>query len=196
MLVEQSKTNTNIGMSVQEYLIQSNDNPFEIINGERVPKMPSGWIHSEVIRIIYRLLDAFVTTHHLGDVYQETTFILNAQKKNWLSGSRIPDVMFYVGSRVQEFIRTVEDKNLPLAIVPDLVIEVLSPTDLFSQIDEKVSLDLENGVQIVWLIDPNRHKAWVYTPHTENSQVFGAEGVLMAEELLPNFKLNLADLWK
>ncbi|MCU0480021.1 MAG: Uma2 family endonuclease [Anaerolineae bacterium] len=197
MLAQPPQADTDIGMPIELYLTESHHNPFEIINGERVPKMPSGWIHSEIIRLIFRLLDAFVTAHQLGDVYAETTFIFpHTSKKNWVTGSRIPDVMFYAGSQVRDFIQTAEDKNLPLAIVPDLIIEVLSPTDTFSQIDEKVSYDLANGVKMVWLIDPNRRKAWVYTPDTENSQVFGAEGVLTAEEILPNFKLELAKLWR
>lgn len=197
MLAQPSQTDTDIGMPIELYLTESQNNPFEIINGERVLKMPSGWIHSEIIRLIFRLLDAFVTAHQLGDVYAETTFIFpHTSKKNWVSGSRIPDVMFFTGSRLRDFIQTTDDKNLPLAIGPDLIIEVLSPTDTFSLIDEKVSYDLANGVKAVWLIDPNRRKAWVYTPDTENSQVFGAEGVLTAEELLPNFKLELAKLWR
>jgi Uma2 family endonuclease len=104
--------------------------------------------------------------------------------------------MFYTGKRVQEFIRNIPDKNMPLALVPDLVIEVLSPTDTFSQVDEKVRFDLQNGVQVVWLIDPNRRRAWIYTTNADNSQVIGADGVLTAEHLLPNFKLNLADVWR
>lgn len=197
MLAQPSQADTDIGMPIELYLTESQNNPFEIINGERVLKMPSGWIHSEIIRLIFRLLDAFVTAHQLGDVYAETTFIFpHTSKKNWVSGSRIPDVMFFTGSRLRDFIQITDDKNLPLAIVPDLIIEVLSPTDTFSLIDEKVSYDLANGVKVVWLIDPNRRKAWVYTPDTENSQVFGAEGILTTEELLPNFKLELAKLWR
>ncbi len=189
--------NIIIGMPLEAYLRESSENPFEIINGERVYKMPSGWIHSEIIRLIFRILDSFVSAHQLGDVYQESTFIFpHPDRKSWVQGSRIPDVMFYTGKRVRDFIRTTPDKNLPLALVPDLVIEVLSPTDTFSQVDEKIRFDLQNGVQIVWLIDPNRRKAWIYTASTDNSQVIGADGSLMAEKLLPNFKLNLTDVWQ
>jgi Uma2 family endonuclease len=77
--------NIILGMPIEAYLREARETPFEIINGERIYKMPSGWMHSEIIRLIFRLLDSFVTLHHLGDVYPESTFIFpHPDHKNWL----------------------------------------------------------------------------------------------------------------
>ncbi|PJF30034.1 MAG: hypothetical protein CUN52_05320 [Phototrophicales bacterium] len=58
-----------------------------------------------------------------------------------------------------------------------------------------MNFDLSNGVKTVWLIDPTLHKAWIYTPDSSSPTVVGAEGILTVESLLPNFQLELAQLW-
>ena len=197
MISDNPKTQARIGMSLEDYLREANEKPFEIINGERVYKMPPKSLHMWILRAIFRLLDAFVTKHNLGEVFSEGTYIVPENyDSEWVTGSRVPDILFYTRERIDNYFREHPDwQSKPMLIVPDLVIEILLPNDTFSLIDEKVSYDLANGVKVVWLIDPNRRKAWVYTPDGDSPIVFGAEGILREETLLPNFVLELAKIW-
>lgn len=197
MISDNPKTVTRIGMSLEDYLREANEKPFEIINGERIYKMPPKSLHMWILRAVFRLLDAFVTQHNLGEVFSEGTYIVPENyDSEWVTGSRAPDIMFYTRPRIDNYFREHPDwQSTPMLIVPDLVIEILSPNDTFSLIDEKVSYDLANGVKVVWLIDPNRRKAWVYTPDGDSPVVFGADSILREETLLPNFALELAKIW-
>jgi len=55
--------------------------------------------------------------------------------------------------------------------------------------------DLDNGAKVIWIIDPESRSAWVYTSDTNRPQRFGADGVLSAPDILPNFLLELSNLW-
>jgi hypothetical protein len=88
-----------VGMGMDDFLEESRRQPFEIINGETKPKLPNASLHSLIIRLLYRLLDGFVLNNKLGEAFFETTFVLpDAYGANWVTGSRIPDLMFYAGT--------------------------------------------------------------------------------------------------
>jgi len=194
MITDQPKQIFSEGMSLDDFMRLSNDQPFELIEGEKIEKMPNGFLHGEILHIIFRLLDAFVSQHSLGRVYMEMTFIY-APRTNWVRGSRIPDVMFYEKTRFENYKQTITDKSLPLAIVPDLIIEVLSPTDNMLDVQDRIMFDFDNGVKAIWLIDPERRGALVYLPDANRPTRFGEDGVLSAPNILPNFGLALNTIW-
>ena len=47
-------------------------------------------------------------------------------------------------------------------IAPDLAVEVVSPNDLYSEVEEKVDDYLAAGVRLVWVIDPPTRTAHVH----------------------------------
>ena len=197
MIPEKPKTDARVGMSLEDYMREANEKPFEIINGERIYKMPPMTLHTRILKAVLVTLESYVIHHSLGESFPEMAYILPERyDSNWVTGSRVPDIVFYTRSRIDEYFRDHPNwQSTPMLIVPDLAIEILSPNDTFSLMDEKVSYDLANGVKVVWFIDPTRRKAWVYTPDGDSPVVFGAEGILTEETLLPNFKLELAKIW-
>ncbi|MDX2075321.1 MAG: Uma2 family endonuclease [bacterium] len=197
MISEKPKPDVRVGMSLEDYMREANEKPFEIINGERLYKMPPMTLHTRILKAILFTLESYVIQHGLGESFPEMAYILPERyDSNWVTGSRAPDIIFYTRNRLDQYFRDHPDwQSTPMLIVPDLAIEILSPNDTFSLMDEKVSYDLANGVKVVWFIDPTRRKAWVYTPDGDSPVVFGAEGILTEETLLPNFKLELAKIW-
>jgi Uma2 family endonuclease len=67
---------------------------------------------------------------------------------------RVPDVCVMLGPE--------PDGNI-LTEPPFLCIEVLSPEDRLSRMQEKIDDYLRFGVRFVWLIDPYERRAWIYT---------------------------------
>lgn len=95
-----------LAMPLQEFLLQYHDQPFEWINGERRRLMANVSEHSEIIRSVFVPLYRFGTTNSVGEAYNETTFILpDASRTDWVTGSRVPDVMFYTGDRLARYKR-------------------------------------------------------------------------------------------
>jgi len=187
-----------VGMPLSEFLEQSSKQPFELINGERIIKRPNVAGHSEIIRTLFLALYHFVISKLLGEVYSETTFVLpDAGESNWVSGSRIPDIMYYAGTRMAEYKADNPDwRGKPFAIVPDFVIEIVSPTDTFSDVDKKIDAYLADGVRLIWVVDPQRRKAIVYAPDAEQPLHLAGDAVLDAEDVVPGFQIVLSKLFE
>lgn len=188
---------TKIGMPLDEFLEASEAQPFELIHGERRLKLPTVYRHSKIIKLLFRLLDAFLLKTSLGDVFSETTFIMpDRDDSNWVEGSRTPDLMVYSGKRIAEYeAQNPYGDDRPLALVPDLVIEVVSPNDKVSELDEKIDAYLLDGVRLVWVIDPQRRKAVVHGPDMEQPLHLNINGVLDGGDVLPDFKLPLTSIF-
>jgi Uma2 family endonuclease len=189
---------TRVGMPLDEFMALSNEQPFELINGERIPKMPNPHLHSNMLRKLFRFLDGYALERQWGDAYMETTFILpTTDFSNWVTGSRIPDLMFYCGSRVKDYEAAYPELLIyPLALVPDLVVEVMSPNDKAVELEEKIDVYLSDGVRLIWRIDQQRRKVFVYRPDAEFTQRLSVTERLDGEDVLPEFQLDLTRLFE
>lgn len=170
------------------------DGPFEIIDGERIDRMPPVMIHSVVIRTLFRMLDAYCQKHHSGEVFAETAFVLNYDA-NWVKGARIPDLMFIAHARWQRYIAAdAQWQQKPLVIVPDLAIEVVSRNDLYTDLQHKVEVYQHDGVQIVWVIDPMRKRVEVI--NNKERVILDNDGVLDGGDVLPGFSVSVAEVFE
>jgi Uma2 family endonuclease len=82
----------------------------------------------------------------------------------------------------------------PLDVVPELLVEVVSPNDLHKDVSEKVDLYLEAGVQVVWIVDPFRRSVLAYRADSPTFE-FRASDTLTAEPVLPGFAVPVKDLF-
>ncbi|MDQ7037381.1 MAG: Uma2 family endonuclease, partial [Anaerolineae bacterium] len=175
-------------ITIDDYIqLYARDGAFEIINGKRKKIMPPVMIHIIIVRALFRLLDAFSTTYRLGEVMTEAPYVL-AYNSNWVKGSRVPDVMFFSKERWQKYISNTDDwARKPAILIPDFIIEVVSPNDLYTELQQKVEVYQNDGVHLIWIVDPMRQKVAVYT--LNNSQVLVLKIHLMAVLYSPTCKL-------
>lgn len=187
-----------VGMPLDGFIREYDRAPFELINGERKPIMPGVSGHIYVIRLLFLLLYTHTAQNRLGEVFPEATFILpNSYDSNWVKGSRVPDVSFFVAERIAAYIaQTPEWKERPFALVPDMVVEVVSPDDHYSDIDEKVDIYLADGVRLIWVIDPQRRKATVHTPDSDQPLHLKGDAVLNGRDVIPGFEIPLPKLFE
>jgi Uma2 family endonuclease len=188
---------TETGMSLEDFLEAYHIQPFELINGERKLLMTNVVIHGKIIGILIFALKIYIIEQQMGEVLSETTFILpDTHNRNWVKGSRSPDVMFYCGNRAAEYEAVTPDWRIrPYPIVPDLVVEVVSPTDRYSDINAKVQTYLRDGVRLIWVIDPQSRIVTIHAPDLENPLVLHGDATLTGGEVLPGFQITLATLF-
>lgn len=181
-------------LTIEEYVrLYTQEGPFEIIGGERRDRMPPVAFHQITIRALFVILYQHCIKHNLGEVFTEFAFVLTHDSQ-WVHGSRVPDVMFVAAARWRDYKAAHPDwKQKPLVLVPDLVVEVVSPNDLYTELQDKVAHYLEDGVRQVWVIDPNRARATVYAG--EQFAQLTAKDTLDGGDVLPNLKINLGDLF-
>jgi Uma2 family endonuclease len=187
------KLSVERGLHIDEFMAMYNEAPFEWIDGERIPLVPGVARHIEMIRALVRLLDAYVLEHKLGEVYSEAPFVLE-YKSDWLKGARVPDVMFFRAERFARYKETTPDwDDKPFVIVPDLAIEVVSPNDRFSLINKKVNQYLADGVELVWVIDPQEQN--IYVHRKGQTTILSGDDTLDGGGVLPDWKMVLSKLF-
>ncbi len=81
-----------------------------------------------------------------------------------------------------------------LALAPDLVVEVLSPSDTASGVLDKTLAYLDAGVLLVVTLDPKRQVAVVTGPDRV-ARILGRDDVFDGGDVVPGFRLPLADLF-
>jgi hypothetical protein len=70
----QAEAPIKTGYTLADFLEESNDQPFELINGERIPKVASVFGHSKVIQKLFSAILSRILLFGLkGDVYSELT---------------------------------------------------------------------------------------------------------------------------
>jgi Uma2 family endonuclease len=135
---------------------------------------------------ILMLLGIHVRAQNLGVVTGEHgTYELRA------GVVRIPDVAFTSWGRMpgRQF------PNGPLIrLVPDLVVEVLSPSNTAGEMTLKRDDYFTTGVRLVWEVDPDNRVVTVYTSPTQ-SRLLAVGDVLDGSPVLPGFTLPLAELF-
>ncbi|MEZ4669617.1 MAG: Uma2 family endonuclease [Anaerolineae bacterium] len=189
-----------IGMPLDEYIRQYDEQPFELIDGERKPLMVNVAGHGEIAQAIFLALHILVSANHLGYAFLEQTFVLSYDSK-WVTGSRKPDVMYYSAERMDAYKHATPNyKNMPYILVPDLAVEVISPTDDLHALNEKVNQYLLDGVKVVWVFDPQPQTASIHTltaskPFTKQQIILKAEDTLTGGDLIPKFEIKVANVF-
>jgi Uma2 family endonuclease len=182
------------GMTLDEFMeLFDKEGPFELFDGERVEVSPNKALHSVTIRCVFLLLYLFVVENKLGEVFQETTFVVMDHPK-WVKNSRIPDVMFYRGNRFSDYqTQNTDWGDKPFILIPDMAVEVVSPTDKFAAITRKVRRYLRDGVQLVWVVDPQAQNVTVYRAGSKQQTTLSGDDVLDGGgEIIPGFSVKVA----
>ncbi len=173
-------------LTAEEYFASGPPKHTELIAGKVVHLMPVGFDHGEYAGIIFSHLLAFVRKHGLGRVSVEAGYRL-FHNPDLVRG---PDVSFLesarlVGQRTESFI------DGP----PTLAVEVVSPGDLWFEIEDKVRLYLEAGTKAVWLVEPQRRALIVR--RSDGAPVTYIEGdIVPGGEILPGFELPIKEIFE
>ena len=80
------------------------------------------------------------------------------------------------------------------AVVPDLVIEVRSPSDRLSQQQRKMEEWIAYGVRLGWLVDPKESRIYVYRPGAE-VEILERPDTISGEPELPGLEIDCTDIW-
>ena len=82
-----------------------------------------------------------------------------------------------------------------LAIVPDLVVEVVSPNDLADEVNAKRVEWLAAGAALVWVVFPVQQEVHAFRADG-SSAVFRRTDTLTAGPVLPDFRVPVTDLFR
>ena len=158
---------------------------FELIDGILVEKT-MGLRESMLAGVIIGLLRQFVVPRNLGIVTGA-----DGMMRFFPGLVLIPDVAYVSWDRIPGGV--IPEDPIP-DLVPDFAIEVLSISNTPVEMKRKRNHYFRTGVKLVWEIDPAVRTLARYTD-PEKAQVFQSNAIVSAEPVLPEFSLNLAELF-
>ncbi|MGK7880357.1 MAG: Uma2 family endonuclease [Crocosphaera sp.] len=85
-----------------------------------------------------------------------------------------------------------KEKFAPLC--PDFVVELMSPSDSLEKTRLKMQEYMENGARLGWLINRRQKQVEIYRPDQE-VEILQNPQFLSGETVLPDFSLDLTDIW-
>ena len=156
---------------------------FELINGEIVEKMPT-FDHAFIQALIARLFGNYFDIHLTGWALTELRIKLPNETDNDL----IPDV---VALLKEGRTRPMGHEHLPY--MPELVVEIKSPTERLGQMWEKTAYYLAHGAKIVWLV--HTEKRLVYVVTATGDQTLDENDMLDGGAVLPGFQLPVKHIF-
>jgi len=155
----------------------------ELIDGVLVEKT-MGWYESRLEVILIHLLETFLESKPLGFVLSGTAMVRVDPGQ-----VRLPDVSFFLWSRFP-------NRILPLGqildLVPDLAVEILSPSNTAKEMARKRQEYFAGGAKLVWEVYPEKRTVEVFTAPDQSTTV-EENGVLDGGDVLPGFSLAVSE---
>src|SRR5215212_5886571 len=171
-------------VTVEEFAEMPLQGVWELVDGELIELSPaagrSGWISATIVA----LLANHVRQSRLGWAFSaETGFVLFETRQT----VRSPDAAVVLSNRLAEL----PDSFVPMA--PDLAVEVLSPSDRMADALSKVTMYLQAGVRLIWLIDPETRTVTIFRQDAAPRMVSEAD-TLDGGDVLPSFRVPVAEI--
>jgi Uma2 family endonuclease len=160
---------------------------YELVAGRLRKMTPAGSLHGIVGMRLATAISTHVEQHGLGVVFAADTGFKLVSNPDTV---RAPDVAFVARERIPA-------TGIPTTYwhgAPDLAVEVLSPTDVRSEIDEKIEEYLACGVRQVWFVEPLARRVTIHRPAAK-PEVLNEGDTLDGAELLPGFRYPLPRLF-
>ena len=161
---------------------------YELIRGELKRMPPAGHVHGEYALSIGASLLAHAKATGQGKAYAaETGFKLASDPDH----VRAPDAAFVRSERAEAVGRTPGFFPGP----PDAAIEVVSPDDRYTEVEEKVADWLDAGTLAVVVVDPRRRTVRVHRSHTDAIVLTEAD-VLDVGDAVPGWRMPIREIFE
>jgi Uma2 family endonuclease len=159
----------------------------ELVRGRLVREPPAGYEHGRLGSRLLLRVARHVEERALGETLgSETGFILFEDPPT----VRAPDVAFVSAGRVPD----AGSRAGFARLAPDLAVEVVSPSNRLSEIQDKALDYLAAGSRLVWVLEPEGKRVVVYRTR-EDIRILMEGDVLDGEDVLPGFSVPVAELF-
>ncbi len=169
-----------------ERLAENDGFRVELTHGRLVREPRPGGEHGLIAGELVGRIHHHARMHGLGRVVTETGFLLSEDPPT----VRGPDVAFLSAKRYPP-------AGAPKGywrLAPDLAIEIVSPSNTATEIQEKVLGFLEAGTSLVWVVDPANRTVTEFRSKSQ-VRVLADGDALDGSDILPGFRLEISDLF-
>ncbi|MCS7166919.1 MAG: Uma2 family endonuclease [Gemmatales bacterium] len=148
----------------------------ELWHGEVIDMPRPGYAHGKVLLRLSQLLANYLDARPVGHAVSEVGLIVS---EDTVLG---PDLAFWTNERYPP------NQIVPglVRVIPDLIVEILSPYDSASHMMKKIVTYLTTGVRLVWIADPETRSITVWRPNLQGA-ILRTDDTLQGEDVLPGF---------
>lgn len=155
--------------TAEEYLrLPDNGCPSELVRGRIVTMNVPNFRHGKLCNRLGRLVGNYAEEHQFGHVLSNDSGVVTERDPDTVRG---PDVSFYSYAGIP---KGADPAGYP-SVVPEVAIEVRSPSDRWAKVLEKVSEYLNAGVNLVYVVDAQSQSVFAYTADQPSSTLSGDE---------------------
>jgi Uma2 family endonuclease len=165
------------------------DDRLDGIRDDQELEKERGTTEVDIMSILGIVMGHFALVQQLGKVEIEMPFDLGGTKRQRFK----PDIAFISYQRWPKGRKIPPDNAF--RVVPDLVVEVVSPSNSANEMEEKTVEYLRTGVRLVWLVYPTTGRVYVHDS-LSTIRVVSRDGELDGGDVLPGFKMPLIDLFE
>ena len=187
ILTQPLQPSTNL-LTAEQFFEQYENRRFELVDGHAVEVVMPGLRHGVVSNWIGYYLTHYIVQNPIGRVTSNDTFIVTRRNPDGVRGA---DNFFVSYSKLPKEQMT----DGPIEVAPELVFEVLSPSDTWKDAISKMLEYLNAGVQIVAVFDPKSETVVVYRPK-ERPATFEKGQTLTFPDVLPGFEVPVAKFFE
>ena len=176
-------------LTLEQFAELDFDQVAELVNGRVKLMGNNNPDHSEVLLNVGEPLRGFVRKHQLGKAYGGDVTVLVRRGPDTARGM---DLAFASHERLKEQPAGVS----ALHIAPELAVEIISPSNAWDDVMEKITEYFEIGVKEVWVISIRVRMVTVFRSPTESKGFALTKGdALSCPDILPGFELSLNEVF-
>jgi Uma2 family endonuclease len=164
-------------------LVERDKRLCELLDGTLVEK-PMGYWESFIAMRLGRHLANYAEPLGLGGVSgPDGTLRMKSGRV------RLPDVSFIAAARMPT-----TPEPIP-SLAPDLAVEVLSESNTAEEIEQKLHEYFQSGTRLAWIVDPVPRSVAIHHDAGKPTRVITETDMLDGEQVIPGFKLAVAELF-
>ncbi len=164
---------------------------YELVDGRLVKKPMPGLEHGVIADNIRDAIMAHDPRKKLGRAQREVSIDIGIK-----GNLPLPDISYWKAERNLKITKDI-------APLPDLAVEVFSPSDLAGPVALKSAMVkvrklINAGVAIVWVVNPKTRTVEVYRAGQPDqpTEILGLDGKLDGADVIPGFELEVRDLFE
>ncbi len=173
-------------LTYEDYQNTPEDERYELIDGELIMAAAPKYVHQRVDMKLGWRLGLYVEVNDLGEVFSAPFDVV-------LSDTDVvqPDLLFVSKARAH----IITEANVQG--VPDLVIEILSPSTASLDWTRKRELYARHGAKEFWIVEPDARLVWLMLLRGDDFDVVDIYGdrQTLASPILDGFSVNLSDIF-
>ncbi len=173
--------------TIADWVRAQRDRHVELVRGEIVDQekgMLSLWIASRIITIITMHVQGKGMGYAAGEVPLACFDFIDRNH------GRKPDVVYYRTATAGPM----ASWTVPMRVMPELAVEVLSPSNDAIDMDEKIDEYFRAGALLVWVVNPKLKTVRIYRPDRK-SELLVANDAVSGEDVIPGFTAKVSDFF-